>query len=45
MVSQDGLGSPGFNQRPPHIQLINGREKPVLLTRSGITTPPQEAAK
>ena len=41
-VSESGMASPGFNQRPPYIQLINGREKPVLLTRGGVYTPPQQ---
>jgi hypothetical protein len=38
-VSEKGLGSPAFNRRPPYIQLLNGRDKPLLLTRSGIQTP------
>jgi len=35
-VSKDGLSSPAFNQRTPYVQLINGKDKPILLTRDGI---------
>jgi hypothetical protein len=36
LISETGIASPAFNQRPPYIQLINGKEKPLLLTRGGI---------
>lgn len=39
-VSETGLTSPEFNQRPPHIQLLSGKDKPLLLTRGGVYTPP-----
>ncbi len=35
-VSKDGLTSPAFNQRSPYIELINGKDKPILLTKDGI---------
>ncbi len=36
LVSKTGLSSPAFNQRAPYIELLNGGQKPVLLTRDGI---------
>jgi hypothetical protein len=36
LVSQDGLENPAFNQRPPYIQLLNGENPPVSLTKEGI---------
>lgn len=41
MISEKGMGDPAFNARPPHVQLLNGNEKPVLLSKSGV----QEGAK
>ena len=35
-VSETGLSSPAFNQRAPFVQLINGKEKPILLSSSGV---------
>jgi len=35
-VSKDGLSSPAFNQRAPYIELLNGKDKPIMLTRDGI---------
>jgi hypothetical protein len=35
-VSKDGLASPAFNQRAPYVELINGNDKPILLTKDGI---------
>lgn len=35
-VSEKGLESPAFNQRPPFIQLLNGNEKPKMLDNDGI---------
>lgn len=35
-VSEKGLESPAFNQRPPYIQLLNGNEKSKLLDKDGI---------
>ena len=36
LISEAGVASPAFNQRPPHIQLLNGKEKPLLLSKYGI---------
>jgi hypothetical protein len=36
LISEKGIASPAFNQRSPHIQLLNGKEKPVLLSKDGI---------
>lgn len=36
LISEAGIASPAFNQRPPYIQLLNGKEKPLLLLRGGI---------
>jgi hypothetical protein len=36
MISEAGIASPAFNQRPPYIQLLNGKEKPLLLSKGGI---------
>jgi len=36
MISETGIASPAFNQRPPYVQLLNGKEKPLLLSRGGI---------
>jgi len=41
MISEGGMSSPAFNARPPHVQLLNGNDKPQLLSKSGI----QEGAK
>ncbi len=35
-VSQTGLTSPAFNQRSPYVELINGNDKPIMLTKDGI---------
>ncbi len=35
-VSEKGLESPAFNQRPPLIQLLNGKEKPKMLDKDGV---------
>jgi hypothetical protein len=35
-VSEKGLESPAFNQRPPYIQLLNGKEAPKMLNKDGI---------
>ena len=35
-ISQDGLENPAFNQRPPYIQLLNGRDPPMTLMNDGI---------
>jgi hypothetical protein len=35
-VSVDGLSSPAFNQRAPDIELLNGKDKPIMLTKDGI---------
>ena len=36
-VSDNGLSSPAFNQRTPYVELINGKNKPIMLTKDGIT--------
>ena len=36
LVSEKGLESPAFNQRPPHIQLLNGKDTPKMLDKDGI---------
>jgi len=35
-VSTTGLTSPAFNQRSPYVELLNGNEKPMMLTKDGI---------
>jgi len=35
-VTQEGIENPAFNQRPPYIELLNGQNPPVLLTKEGI---------
>jgi len=35
-VSQVGLSSPAFNQRAPYVELVNGKNKPIMLTKDGI---------
>ena len=37
MISELGLNAPAFNARPPHVQLLNGADKPVLLSKGGIS--------
>lgn len=39
-VHETGLTNPEFNQRPPNVQLLNGRDKAVLLSRGGIVQAP-----
>ncbi len=34
-VSEDGLLSPGFNQRTLYIELVNGSDIPIMLTKDG----------
>ena len=36
LISEAGMASPAFNQRPPYIQLLNGKEKSILLSKNGI---------
>jgi hypothetical protein len=35
-ITQDGIENPAFNQRPPYIQLLDGQNPPVSLTKDGI---------
>ncbi len=35
-VSEQGMESPAFNLRPPHVQLLNGKDKPKMLTKDGV---------
>ncbi len=39
LVSETGLSSPAFNQRDQYIQLLNGKEKSIMLSRDGIQQP------
>jgi len=34
-VSENGLSSPGFNQRNLYIELVNGNDKPLMITKDG----------
>lgn len=36
MVKPEGLESPALNQRAPYIQLVNEKDKPLMLTKDGI---------
>jgi hypothetical protein len=45
LVSESGLTSPAFNQRAPNVQLINGKEKPILLSNTGVEQQPEGAKK
>jgi hypothetical protein len=36
LVTQDGLKNPAFNQRSQYIQLLDGQNSPVSLTKEGI---------
>ena len=36
LISAAGMETPAFNQRLPFVQLINGSEPPVLLSKDGI---------
>ncbi len=36
LVKETGLDNPAFNQRPPYIQVLNEKDKPVLISRDGI---------
>jgi hypothetical protein len=36
LVKEQGLGDPAFNQKPPYIQLLNEKDKPILLSKDGI---------
>jgi hypothetical protein len=36
LVTQDGIENPAFNQRTPYIQLLNGQNSPISLTKEGI---------
>jgi len=36
-VSERGLASPAMNQRPPYVELLDGKEMRLLLTPSGVT--------
>jgi hypothetical protein len=35
-VTQDGLENPAFNQRPPYVELLNGQNSSILLTKEGV---------
>ncbi|HVN49725.1 MAG TPA: hypothetical protein VMU30_13000 [Bacteroidota bacterium] len=35
-LSAAGIDAPEFNQRPPFIQLLNGNEPPLMLSKDGI---------
>jgi hypothetical protein len=36
LVKEGGLENPAFNQRPPYVQLINEKDKPLMLSKDGI---------
>lgn len=36
MISENGIGAPAFNARSPYVQLLNGNDKPRLLSKDGI---------
>jgi hypothetical protein len=36
VISATGMEAPVFNQRSPFVQLVNGSEPPVLLSKDGI---------
>lgn len=36
MISEGGMNAPAFNSRAPYIQLLNGNDKPRLLSKDGI---------
>ncbi len=36
LISAAGMDAPVFNQRSPFVQLVNGNEPPVLLSKDGI---------
>ena len=35
-VSEKGLESPAFNQRPPYVQLLNGKEAAKMIDKNGV---------
>jgi hypothetical protein len=36
LIKEQGLDDPAFNQKSSHIQLLNEKDKPVLLSKEGI---------
>jgi hypothetical protein len=36
LVAPDGLNEPFFNQQVPFIQLVNGQNQSLLLTKDGV---------
>jgi hypothetical protein len=36
LVAQDGLSEPALNQRVPYIQIVNGQNPAILLTKDGV---------
>jgi len=36
LVAQDGLNEPVLNQRIPYIQIVNGQNPAILLTKDGV---------
>ena len=36
LVAQNGLSEPAFNQRMPYIQIVNGNNPSILLTKDGV---------
>ena len=37
LVAQDGLREPALNQRVPYIQIVNGQNPAILLTKDGVS--------
>lgn len=36
LIKDEGIEKPAFNQRPPYVQLLNGQNPSILLTKDGI---------
>jgi hypothetical protein len=36
LIKDNGIEKPAFNQRPPYVQLLNGQNPSILLTKDGI---------
>ena len=36
LIAQNGLLEPAFNQRVPYIQIVNGQNPAILLTKDGV---------
>jgi hypothetical protein len=36
LIKEQGIDDPAFNQKAPYIQLLNDKDKPLLLSKEGI---------